>query len=225
MVVVIRIGGSVIASPVNPQLIQQYITLLRQLRKEGHEIVTVVGGGALAREFIRTGNKLGLNEQGQDKLAINVSRLYALLIALKLGKDGTGTVPTSISEAVKALERGKVVVMGGLKPGMTTDTVAAYIAQKTKANLLIKASDQEAIYTRDPRRHKDAKKLDRITFRDLARLLEQDRHKAGIHQILDPVAVKALKDRGIKTVVVNGNDPKNLRRAIDGEEVGTVITE
>ncbi len=225
MLVVIRIGGSVIASPVNPQLIQQYITLLKQLRKEGHEIVTVVGGGALAREFIRTGNKLGLNEQGQDKLAINVSRLYALLIALKLGKDGTGTVPTSISEAVKALERGKVVVMGGLKPGMTTDTVAAYIAQKTKANLLIKASDQEGIYTEDPRRHKDAKKLDRITFKDLARLLEQDRHKAGIHQILDPVAVKTLKDRGIRTVVVNGNDHKNLRRAIDGEEVGTVITE
>jgi uridylate kinase len=225
MLVVIRIGGSVIASPVNLQLIQQYTTLLKQLRKEGHRIVTVVGGGTLAREFIQTSSMLGLDEDAQDWLAINVSRLYALLIALKLGKDGTGTIPTSIDEAAKAVEKGRVVVMGGLKPGMTTDTVAAYIAQKTKANLLIKATDQEGIYNKDPRRHKDAKKLDRITFEDLARLLEQDRHKAGIHQILDPVAVKILQHLGIRTIVVNGKDPNNLRRAIEGEEVGTVITE
>jgi len=80
VLVVIRIGGSVIASPTNPELINEYAKLLQKLRKDGHKIVTVVGGGSLAREFIKTGNQLSLKEEEQDWLAIHVSRLYAQLM-------------------------------------------------------------------------------------------------------------------------------------------------
>ncbi|MFP3985300.1 MAG: UMP kinase, partial [Candidatus Bathyarchaeia archaeon] len=77
MLVVLRIGGSVIASPTNTELIHQYAKLLKKLRKNGHQIITVVGGGTLAREFIKIGNQLSLSEEAQDWLAIYVSRLYA----------------------------------------------------------------------------------------------------------------------------------------------------
>lgn len=224
MLIVLRIGGSVIASPTNPKLIDQYTELLKKLRKNGNKIIAIVGGGALAREFIKTGSQLGLNEEAQDWLAIHVSRLYARLFTLKLGESGTGNVPTSIDEAVRTLEKGKIVVMGGLKPGITTDTVAAYIAQRTKAKLLVKATDQDGIYNRDPRKHKDAEKLDKITYSDLTQLFEQNRHKAGIHQILDPVAVKILQRTSIKTIVVNGYKPQNIQYAIEGKEIGTAIT-
>ncbi len=224
MLVVIRVGGSVIASPVNSQLINQYVKLLKKLRSEGFKIVAVVGGGALAREFIKTGNQLGVSEGSQDWLAIHVSRLYALLFKLKLDENGSEGVSTSIEEAVDALNRGEIVVMGGLKPGMTTDTVAASVAQKAKAQVLVKATDQDGIYSSDPKKYKDAKKLDKITFHELAEILEQDRHKAGIHQVLDPVAVKILEKARIKTVVVNGYDPRNIQYAVQGKEVGTTIT-
>ena len=223
MLVVIRLGGSAVASPINPQRINQYVMLLRKLRKEGHKIVVVVGGGALAREFIKTGSSLSLNEEAQDWLAIHVSRLYALLIILKLGEAGTEKVPTSIREAAEALKRDRIVVMGGLKPGMTTDTVAAQIAERVNAQLLIKASDQEGIYTKDPKIYEDARKLDKVRFRDLAKILDQSRHKAGIHQVLDPVAIITLQKTGIRTIVVNGNDPHNVQAAVEGEKVGTVI--
>jgi uridylate kinase len=225
MLVVIRLGGSAIASPINPQRINQYVKLLEKLRKEDHKIVIVVGGGALAREFIKTGSSLNLNEEAQDWLAIHVSRLYALLIILKLGEAGTGKVPISIREAAEALKEDKIVVLGGLKPGMTTDTVAAQIAERVKAQLLIKATDQEGIYTKDPRKHKDARKLDKVSFKDLTKILEQSRHKAGIHQILDPAAIETLQKTRIKTIVVNGSNPHNLRAAVEGESVGTVIVE
>jgi len=224
MFIVIRIGGSVIASPTNPKLINQYIKILKQLRKKDHKIITVVGGGALAREFIKTGNRLGLSEEAQDWLAIKVSHLYALLVTLKLNKNGTKNIPASISEAVKALEKEKIVVMGGLKPGMTTDTVAALIAQKIKAQLLVKATDQDGIYNKDPRKYEDAEKLDKITYHDLTQLFEQNRHKAGIHQILDPVAIKILQRTTIKTIIVNGYTPKNIQQAIEGQKIGTIIT-
>jgi uridylate kinase len=225
MLVVIRLGGSIIASPINTTRINQYVTLLRKFRGDGHRVIVVVGGGILAREFIKTGSTLGLKEESQDWLAIHVSRLHALLFAMKLGEDGTEKVPTSLSEAAKALKEGKIVVMGGLKPGMTTDNVAANVAEEVRAQLLIKATDQEGIYTKDPRKHRDAEKLDRISFDDLARLLEQNRHQAGVHQILDPVAVETLQRTKIKTIVVNGGDPHNLQVAVEGRKVGTIITE
>ena len=225
MLVVIRIGGSVIASPTNLQLITKYAKLLKKLRKDGHRIVTVVGGGTLARQLIKIGNELGLSEEAQDWLAIHVSRLYAVLFTLKLGQNGKKGIPTSVSEAVKALNKNGIVVMGGLMPGMTTDTVAAQLAQRTKAKLLVKVTDQEGIFDRDPRKHEDARKLDKLTYSSLTKLLEQNRHRAGIHQILDPVAVKILQKTHVKTIVVNGYRPQNIQKAIEGEIVGTVVTE
>ncbi len=222
MRIVIRIGGSVIASPVNPRLINQYSKLLKRLRNSGHEVVTVVGGGTLAREFIRISSQLDLVEEAQDWLAIHVSRLFALLLTLKLGLDNT--VPHSIEEAIKRLEKDRITVMGGLKPGMTTDTVAAYLAQKTEAQLLLKATNQDGVYTKDPVKHKDAKKLDNITYHKLAKLFEQNHHKAGIHQILDPVALEILQKTHIKTVIVNGYDPQNVQKAIENQKIGTVIS-
>jgi len=225
MLVVLRIGGSVIASPVNPKLIDQYSALLRKLVKNGHKIMVVVGGGTLAREFIRVGDKLGLDRKEKDWIAIHVSRLHALLLSSKLTKNGAQKIPTSLENAIRIFEKEKIVIMGGLTPGMTTDSVAAKFAVKTNSRLLVKATDQNGIYNKDPRKHKNAKKLDKITYRDLTQLLEQDSHKAGIHQILDPVALNILRGTKIKTMIVNGYHPENIQKAIEGEDVGTTIVE
>ena len=224
MPVIIRIGGSVIASPTNPMLINRYIKVLQELGNTT-QIIAVVGGGKLARKFIEIASTLGLNEEAQDWLAIHISRLYALLFNLKLGSHGPENVPTSIEEAMEAAAKGKIVVMGGLKPGMTTDTVAAYLAQKTRAELLVKATDQDGIYNKDPKKYGDAEKLDQINFHDLEQLFEENQHKAGIHQILDPSAVKILQHACVRTIVVNGYNPENIKLAIEGKTIGTIIME
>jgi len=223
MRIVLRIGGSVIASPVNSDLITQYVALLKALRRQGHEVAVVVGGGALAREFIRVAKQLKLQEEAQDRVAISVSRLFAQLFIEELGDIGCGAVPLTIEDAAECLSKRKVAVMGGLKPGMTTDTVAALIAKKVKADLLVKASDQEGVYNKDPKRHSDAAKFDHLTFEMLAQVLAKDKHEAGIHQILDPEAIRVLQRRKVKVVVVNGFMPENVVMAVDGRRVGTVI--
>lgn len=223
MRIVIRIGGSVVAAPVNTQLIGEYTEILKQLKVEGHELTVVVGGGVLAREFIKIAKELGLAERDQDELAINVSKLYAQLFAKKLDEMGCEKVPGSIAEAVKCLKRGKIPVLGGLKHGMTTDTVAAMVAEKVNADLLVKATDQEGIYDKDPRKYADAVKLDSLRYEDLSRVFAENRHKAGIHQILDPEAIKILKRKRVKVVVVNGFKPENVLAAVRGESVGTTI--
>jgi uridylate kinase len=223
MRVVLRIGGSVVASPANPVLISKYADLLKELKKQGHELVVVVGGGAPAREFIRAAKGMGLNEEAQDEVAISVSRIFAQLFLKKLGRLGCTDVPLTIEAAVECLHEGRIALMGGLRPGMTTDTVAALVAERINADMLIKGTDQEGVYDKDPKKHADAVKLERLSFEDLSEVFSEDVHKAGIHQIIDPEAVKVLKRKRIRVVVVNGFRPENVLLAVKGRSVGTLI--
>ncbi len=223
MRVVVRVGGSVVASPLNASLIGRYVGLLKDLKLQGHEVIAVVGGGSLARQFIRVAADLGLAEAKRDWAAIHVSRLLAQLFLLCLGEAGCGSVPVSLDEAVACLKKGKVVVVGGLRPGMTTDSVAALIGERVQADLLVKGSNVDGIFTKDPKKFSDAEKLDALKFEDLTRLLAAGSHIAGINQILDPEAVKILRNSRLKTVVVNGYDVENVLAAVKGKPVGTVI--
>ncbi len=223
MKIIVRVGGSVVGSPLNASMINRYVTLLKNLKNQRHEVAAVVGGGSLAREFIKVAAGLGLEEERRDWAAIHVSRLFAQLFVLGLGETGCGTVPVSLDDAEACLEDGKVVVMGGLRPGMTTDTVAALIGERVQADLLVKGSNVDGIFTKDPKKYSDAKKLDKLRFEDLGMLFEANKHKAGIHQIIDPEAVKILQRCRLKTVVVNGYESENVLAAVNGKSVGTVI--
>ena len=90
--------------------------------------------------------------------------------------------------------------------------------------MLIKGTDQDGVYNKDPRKHADAVKLDHLGFDDLPTVFEESAHKAGIHQIIDPEAIKVLKRKRLKLIVVNGFKPENVLAAVKGENVGTVIS-
>lgn len=222
--IVLRIGGSVVASPINPELINRYVHLLMELKEQDHEIVVVTGGGDLAREFIKIGDKLGLGMEAQDELAISVSRLFAQLFFKKLEKDSCGHLALTLNDVEDCFKTGKIVFMGGLRPGITTDAVAALVAERVNASLLLKGTDQDGIYDRDPRIYSDAKKLDSISFDNLQSFLSETSHKAGMHQIIDPEAAKILKRKRVRLVVVNGFKPENILEAVRGQKIGTLVT-
>ena len=224
MRIVVRIGGSVVASPINTDLMSKYADIIKAVKQQGHSVVVVLGGGALAREFIGIAKKLDLDMNGQDEIAISCSRLFAQLFLKKLGDVACSKVAVTLDEAAQCLGEGKIVVMGGLKPGITTDTVAALVSERVDAELLVKGTDQNGVYDKDPRKYPDAVKLDKMALEDLTKVFEHNEHKAGIHQIIDPEAIKVLKRRRLKLVVVNGFNPENLLAAIKGENVGTIIS-
>jgi uridylate kinase len=224
MRIVVRIGGSVVASPINTDLMSKYADIIKAVKQNGHSVVVVLGGGALAREFIGIAKKLELDMNGQDEIAISCSRLFAQLFLKKLGDVACNKVAVTLDEAAQCLGEGKIVVMGGLKPGITTDTVAALVSERVDAELLVKGTDQNGVYDKDPRKHPDAVKLDKMALEDLAKVFEHNEHKAGIHQIIDPEAIKVLKRKRLKLVVVNGFNPENMLAAINGENIGTIIS-
>lgn len=224
MRIVLRLGGSVLASPVNIDLISRYAEIVQTLRKENHELVVIIGGGKLAREFIDIARKLRLDEKDQDKLAILISRVYAQLFLSKIAKQKEKKIVTTLEKVLFYLNKEKLVVMGGLKPGITTDTVAALVAKKIGANLIVKGTNQDGVFNKDPRGNSDAIKIDDLTFLELSTILQETRHKAGIHQIVDPEALKILRNQNITFIIVNGFTPNNILKAVNGEKIGTKIS-
>ena len=217
----LRIGGSVLGSPPDVSLVEGYADVVSDLTYRGNTVAVVVGGGPVSRKYIESAKGLGLSSYQQDTIAIHASRLNARLVAMKLG--GVSSVPTSIENMLQRLARNRVAVMGGLKPGITTDTVAAMVAQRWMAELVVKGSDQPGIFTADPRQNKRAKKLDRISYEKIRTILG-GRHRPGIHSIIDPVAVEKLIESRVKLVVLDGSVPKNLEKAVNGNRIGTVVT-
>jgi uridylate kinase len=216
MRIVIRIGGSVVASPINTDLMNKYADIIKAVKQQGHEVAVVVGGGALAREFIVIAKKLNLDMNAQDEVAISCSRIFAQLFLLKMGELGCSKLATNLDDAEQCLGESKILVMGGLKPGLTTDATATMVAERVKADFLVKGTDQNGVYNKDPRKYPDAVKQDHLTIEQLEGILELSTHQAGLHQIIDPVAVQVLKRSRLKLIVVNGFNPENIVAAING---------
>jgi uridylate kinase len=223
MKLVIKIGGSVFASPLEPERILQYSSILKTLKEDGHEIVVVVGGGRVAREFISIADKMGLSDTDKDEIAISVSRLNAQLLARSLHGLSSKDIPSSTEEVKSLLGVGKVVVMGGLKPGITTDAVAAIVLESIGSKILVKATDQDGIYDKDPRRFPNAKRLERLSYNDLHGIVSGEAHRPGMHEILDANSIRILEDQGARVIVVNGLKPENILLVARGTKIGTSV--
>ena len=217
--IVLRLGGSILGSPPEAGVVKAYSKVVSSVLKQKHDVVVVVGGGSVARQYINIAREAGLPPEAQDRIAIQVSRLNARLFGLSLGVDD---VATTARAAVSEVKKHHIAVMGGLKPGITTDTVATLVAEAWHADLILKASDQKGIYTEDPRKSPSAKLLPAISYERLVEILGGE-HSPGIHSIVDPVAVRRIAKSRIRLVVFKGDDPENVLRVINGERVGTTV--
>lgn len=223
MKIVVKIGGHVIAPQFSSRRIKAYATLLRKLRDEGHRIIVVTGGGEEARKFIRVAKKLGGTEFICDIIGIDVSRLNARLLITGLGDDAYPEPPITIGDLRKAFEGDKIVVVGGLQPGQSTNAVGILIAEAVGADLFINSTNVDGVYTSDPKKDVNAKKLDVVTTDELLDLTLNERLEAGGYALFDPVAIKLVERSGIPTRIVDGRNPKNIELAIRGEPIGTLI--
>lgn len=219
--IVLRIGGSVLGSPPHAQLLERYASVISEARRSGRSVGVVVGGGPTARSYIEAAKALGLPRREQDLIAIQASRLNAKLVGMKLG---VPRVYSTTQGMVSALNKEGIAVMGGLKPGITTDTVGAILGKAWRSDLLVKASDQDGIFTSDPRTDKNAKLVRNLSYPELVKILGVESHRPGIHSIVDPVAVRYITKHRLRLVVVNGFDPSNALKAIRGEPVGTLVS-
>jgi len=222
--IVVKLGGHAFPLKLDAQKISKFVKALKRLRKEGHELIIVAGGGGNARLYIDAARKLGANEALCDEIGIEGARLNARLLIAGLGEDAYPNVPTSVEEISAAFESGKIVVLGGLLPGQSTDAVSAIVSELFGASMLIKATDTDGIYTADPKKDPTAKKLDEVSCARLRDMLLRESVGAGEFELFDPVALRILGRSKIRTLVIDGRDPKNIERVVRGERIGSLVT-
>ena len=225
MRVVLKLGGSLLYSKdgrILTEKIEEYAKHLAALAEEGHQLVVVVGGGRSARIFITAARDLGADESRCDWFGIRLARHNAELLAIALGDYAYPKVVESLEELDSVLCLNKIVLMGGLTPGQSTNAVAALAAEVLRAETFFNATNVDGVYDKDPS-IPGAKKLDRVSREQLEQVLAAGGTRAGEYRLFDPVAIRVVARSRIQTVIFNGNEPENLVHLFKGKSVGTVV--
>ncbi|MFW9990963.1 MAG: UMP kinase [Candidatus Odinarchaeota archaeon] len=225
MFVVISLGGSVInPGSIDVSFLNDFRELLLSEIQSGKKFLIITGGGGVARQYIKALVDAGLDlaEGEKDQLGIIPTWLNARLVATFFKGHAPRVLPSTFDGIIDQLDRYPVVFSGGLLPGVKTDEDAAIFADYLGASYLINITNVDGVYDDNPKTNPDAKKFDRMTYREFYELAEKLSVKAGSNAPFTSIAVKIAERSGIRIFVIN-KDLDALEAAINGKCHGTEI--
>jgi uridylate kinase len=212
---------------IDPAVTTQVAREIAEIQGLGVQVGVVIGGGNLFRGLAASAK--GMDRATADYMGMLATVINGLALQDSLEKTGVNTrVLTAIEmravaepfirrRAVRHLEKGRVVVFaaGTGNPYFTTDTAAALRAMEIKADVILKGTKVDGIYTADPMLQPTATKFEQISY---LKVLEH-----GL-KVMDATAISLCMDNKLPIVVFNLRTAGNLRRVIMGEPVGTTVT-
>lgn len=229
--VLLKLSGEALSAPdnaYNPELLKSLAEEMKEVLAMGVQVGIVVGGGNIIRG--KFASQLGLPRVQADKMGMLATLINALAVQGALEINGVPAYVQTAFEAPRAadvadarkaiqhLEAGEVVIFGGGtgNPYFSTDTGAALRASEIQAEVILMAKNGvDGVYTDDPRKNPDAKKYDKLTFKEVL-----DKNLG----VIDQTAASMCLENNIKGIVFNMNDIANISRACMGENIGTLIT-
>src|SRR5688500_11060879 len=212
---------------IDPAVASRIAQDIADIQSVGVQTAIVIGGGNIFRGLAASAR--GMDRSTGDYMGMLATVINALAMQDALEHAGVPTrVLTAIEmravaepfirrRAIRHLEKGRVVVFaaGTGNPYFTTDTAAALRAMEMKAEVILKATKVDGIYTADPVKHPDATRYDRISYLQVL----QERL-----QVMDATAISLCMDNKLPILVFNMKTQGNIRRVVMGEAVGTVVT-
>ncbi len=229
--VLLKLSGEALAANlgfgVDVTRVHEIAAEIADVHTMGVELAIVVGGGNFFRgvaEQARNMDRVSADHMGMLATIIN-----ALAVQDALEKQDvhcrvmSAIEMNQVSEpyirrrAIRHLEKGRVVIFaaGTGNPYFSTDTAASLRAMEIKADVLLKATKVEGIYSADPVLYKDAVKFDEISYMEI---LQRNL------RVMDMTAVSLCKDNDLPMIIFSMNQPGNIRRVIAGEKVGSLVT-
>ncbi|MBI5046556.1 UMP kinase [Candidatus Micrarchaeota archaeon] len=225
MNVVLSVGGSSINPNGEPDL--NFLKAMANMIKESKwNFGILTGGGYTARKYADSARGLGASEYEADCIGITSTIQNAQLFIAALSAAGVDVYKKALGDFEIARScKNKAVVMGGMVPGMTTDSDAVLLAEATGAKRLVNISNVNGIYDRNPNKNPNAKKYAKMTYEQLVKLAaKSDMRMAGTHFVFDMLACKLIARSKIETHFVSGANMNDIKNAIEGKKHnGTVV--
>lgn len=220
---VISLGGSLIfPEEIDAQFLKKFKELIVEQIAKGHNFILITGGGKIARKYQSALSQLGNTKpEDLDWMGIYTTHTNAHLIRLMFGNLAH---PKIVDGRIKKfIYKEPVLVGGGVKPGSSTDRGSVAIAKTFGAHTVINLSNIDALYDKDPRKFKDAKKITNISWDGLLKIIGR-KWKPGLNAPFDPIAALLAKKLKLKAIIANGKNLKNLRAILENKKfIGTTI--
>jgi len=228
MRLVIKLGGSIFfesSNKINTHLVAAYADLMRKFQKLGHKLGVVIGGGNLAKNYITQIRQFAFPESIYDEIGIAFTRINAYTFCILLGDVAVLPVPTNWNEILPHLANNKIIVIGGMQPGQSTNAVSAILAEFLRADYLINLTNVDGVYDRHPSLP-DAKLITKLNYKTFKKIVSSQDSHAGRYPLFDLVALSIAERSKLKIVFLNGLTPDNLHKfVINGEISGSIVSE
>ena len=211
---------------IDPSVVDDLAGQIKEVVEDGVQVAIVVGGGNIFRGL--AGSASGMERAQADYIGMLATCMNALALQDGFRRAGFESRVMSAIEmkqvaetyirgrAIHHLEKGRVTIFaaGTGSPYCTTDTTAALRALEINAECLMKATKVDGVYDSDPTTNPDAQRFDAISYKEI---LARDLH------VMDSTATSYCMDNGMPIIVFNLTVPGNIKRALQGEPVGTVV--
>lgn len=212
---------------IDPKVLERIAGELKDIIESGIELALVIGGGNIFRGV--SGASAGMDRASADYMGMLATVMNSLALQDQLEKQNVYTrvlsalpidavaEPYIRRRAIRHLEKGRVVIFaaGTGNPYFSTDTAASLRAMEIEADAVLKATRVDGVFDKDPLKFKDAVRYDRLTYIEV---LQKNL------QVMDATAVSLCMDHKLPIIVFDMTQPGNIKKAIEGEEVGTIVS-
>lgn len=230
--ILLKLSGEALSSktadPFDPIIIEQYANEIKTVTDVGVQVALVIGGGNIYRGLNE--NETGIERAHGDYMGMLATMINGMALQAMLEKVGVFTrlqsaikmeqiaEPYIRRKAMRHLEKGRVVIFGAGtgNPYFTTDTAGSLRAIEIKAEVILKGTRVDGIYTADPEKDPTATKFEKISFQEcLTRNLK----------VMDMTAFTLCMENNLPIIVFDMNKPGNLLKVVEGMNVGTLVTQ
>jgi len=221
--IVISLGGSLaLPNEIDINFLKKFKRFIERYVRFGFCFVIVVGGGSVARKYQKAAQKIGaLTRDDLDWLGIHATRLNAHLLRTVFKRIAYSHVVTDPTK--KEGSNYSVIIASGWKPGWSTDYDSVLLAKTFGAKTILNLSNISYVYSRDPKKNKNAKPLKNLLWKDFRKIVG-NRWDPGANLPFDPVASKLAERFKFRVIILNGKNLKNVSQCIAGKSfIGTEI--
>ena len=228
--ILLKLSGEALAGDkkfgISNDVLDNFARQLKEVHDLGVELAIVIGGGNIFRGL--AGQEQGFDRATGDSLGILATIMNALALQNAIEKIGVPTrVLTAVQmpeiaepyirrRAIRHLEKGRIIILAGGtgNPYFTTDSGGALRALEIHADILAKGTKVNGVYDKDPAKFDDAVKYDKITFDET---LSKDL------KVMDAAALSLCRENDLPIIVFNILEDGNIKRMVNGEEIGTIV--